>query len=165
MKEDRAYEDLSFIAEKYDEIKGGIDKESRKSWSKPIDEDVFHDTILKCVEKIRFNDLTPQQVLNYVFISYKTNYIREQQYARNAMSVDVKITDDMRGYDIPDTPDYEIIKEAVIKEFGEKEWSLFEDYIRGTKVSELERSDGEKGLYYRFNKIRAYIKRNFLSDL
>ena len=164
MKEDRAYEYLSFIAEKYDEIKRGIDKESRKCWSKSIDEDIFHDTILKCIEKIRFNDLTPQQVLNYVFISYQTNYIREQQYARTAMNVDVKITADMLGSEIPDSPDYEMIKEAVIKEFGEKKWSLFEDYIRGTKVSELERNDCEKGLYYRFNKIKAYIKRNFLNE-
>ena len=149
---------LGWIAKMYNELKDGLNKESQKCWSKPLDEDVFHDTIIKCIETCKENELTVQQLKNYIFISYKRNYLRELEYARNKNRSELP-----EGFDIEVTDkfnlDYEFVKDRVIEIFGENEWKLFEDYIYGSKVSEIERENHEKGLYYRFNKIKNYIKR------
>lgn len=151
---------LGWIAKIYNELKEGLNRESRKCWSKPLDEDIFHDTIIKCIDTCKENELTPEQLKNYIFISYKRNYIREQEYARNKNRSDLP-----EGYDISILDDinidYEFIKKKVIKVFGEDEWRLFEDYIYGFKVSDIERDNSEKGLYYRFNKIKNYVKKLF----
>ena len=50
------------------------------------DEDIFSDTYLKIYEKIRKNglqDTTEEGMLNYTFIAFKINTLREPQYARN----------------------------------------------------------------------------------
>lgn len=151
---------LGWIAKIYNELKEGLDRESRKCWSKPLDEDIFHDTIIKCIDTCKENELTPEQLKNYIFISYKRNYIREQEYARNKNRSDLP-----EGYDISILDDinidYEFVKKKVIEVFGEDEWRLFEDYIYGSKVSDIERDNSEKGLYYRFNKIKNYVKKLF----
>ena len=151
---------LGWIAKIYNELKEGLNKESRKCWSKPLDEDIFHDTIIKCIDTCKENELTPEQLKNYIFISYKRNYIREQEYARNKNRSDLP-----EGYDISVLDniniDYEFVKKKVIEVFGEDEWRLFEDYIYGSKVSDIERDNSEKGLYYRFNKIKNYVKKLF----
>ena len=151
---------LGWIAKIYNELKEGLNKESRKCWSKPLDEDIFHDTIIKGIDTCKENELTPEQLKNYIFISYKRNYIREQEYARNKNRSDLP-----EGYDISVLDniniDYEFVKKKVIEVFGEDEWRLFEDYIYGSKVSDIERDNSEKGLYYRFNKIKNYVKKLF----
>lgn len=44
------------------------------------DEDVYHLTLLKILEKGRLKDMTPDGILNYVFMAFKTNSLRELQY-------------------------------------------------------------------------------------
>lgn len=149
---------LGWIAKMYNELKNGLSRESQKCWSKPLDEDVFHDTIIKCVDTCKKNELTIEQLKNYIFISYKRNYLRELEYARNKNKIDLPKEFDIEVDDKYNT-DYNFIKSKIIENFGEKEWELFEDYIYGAKVSEIERENDEKGLYYRFNKIKNYIKR------
>ena len=46
-----------------------------------FDEDIFHDTLLACMEKVT----DESQFMNYLFISFKTNLSREKQYHRNSM--------------------------------------------------------------------------------
>lgn len=49
-------------------------------------EDIFHSTILKIYDKIirdGLKDPTDKGFENYLFLSYKTNFNREKQYARN----------------------------------------------------------------------------------
>lgn len=149
---------LGWIAKMYNELKSGLDKESQKCWSKSIDEDIFHDTIIKCVDTCKSNELTVQQLKNYIFISYKRNYLRERDYARNKNRGELPEDFDIESDD-KTSIDYELVKNKIIEVFGEKEWRLFEDYIYGSKVSEIERENHEKGLYYRFNKIKTYVKK------
>ena len=45
-----------------------------------FDEDVFHLTLLKVLEKDRLHDMSDQGILNYIFKSFRTNSLREMQY-------------------------------------------------------------------------------------
>lgn len=149
---------LGWVAEMYEELKRGLNTESQRCWSRPIDEDIFHDTIIKCIDTCKGNELTVDQLRNYIFISYKRNYVREQEYARNKNKVELPKDFDIESLDESGV-DYQFIKSKVIETFGENEWKLFEDYIYGAKISEIERDSQEKGLYYRFNKIKSYVKK------
>lgn len=149
---------LDFIANNYDKIKNNISNESIKKLGVIIDEDIFHDTLLKCIKTCNKLDLTIDQLSNYIFISYKTNYLRELEYARNKNrdDVDISTIDDCKldRIDI----DYNKIRDIIVGRFGESEWKLFEDYIYGASISDISKECCEKGLYYRFNKIKNYTK-------
>ena len=106
---------LDFIANNYNKIKSNISKESIKKLNVELDEDIFHDTLLKCVKTCNKLDLTIDQLSSYIFISYKTNYLRELEYARNKNrdDVDLSLIDDCK----PDRLDidYEKIKDKKLK--------------------------------------------------
>lgn len=158
MNIDTSIKYLDYIANHYSEIRNNIEKESIKKFGCEIDEDIFHDTILKCLKTNNKLDLTKDKLINYIFISYKTNYLRELEYARNKNRDDIEVSNldniDNDRYYI----DYNNIKNIIINKFGKKEWSLFEDYIYGESIQDISKENSEKGLYYRFNKIKAYAK-------
>ena len=52
-----------------------------------LDEDVFHLTLLRMIERERevgLKDSTRQGIDNYLFVAYRINEIRERQYPRNS---------------------------------------------------------------------------------
>ena len=64
---------------------------------KPWSEDLFQDTLLKCYDSICRNglrDTSELGCLNYFFMSFKTNIIRETQYAYNKLR-DTNIDNDI----------------------------------------------------------------------
>ena len=49
------------------------------------EEDIFHDTLLKCIDLVERNglkDSSDQGIMNYIFKAYKFNTMRERQYCR-----------------------------------------------------------------------------------
>ena len=42
--------------------------------------DVFHSTLLKVLEKRNLSDMTDDGIINYIFMAFKINTLREQQY-------------------------------------------------------------------------------------
>ena len=152
---------LDYISKNYDTIRKSINKESLKLFRCELDEDIFHDTLLKCGKKYENSiiDIDDKQPGNYIFISYKTNYLREMEYARNKNRDDSEI----ETFDILDNDcslvDYNTIKQIITTKFGENEWDLFEEYISGETVSDISKNHNEKGLYYRFNKIKDFTKK------
>lgn len=42
--------------------------------------DVFHSTLLKVLEKKTLSDMTDDGIINYIFMAFKINTLREQQY-------------------------------------------------------------------------------------
>lgn len=61
------------------------------------DEDIFHLTLLKVLERRRLKDMSDQGILNYIFMSFRTNMLRERQYPYNARRVIID--------ELPDLPD------------------------------------------------------------
>lgn len=150
---------LDYISKNYTTIRNSINKESLKLFRCELDEDIFHDTLIKCNKKYEICDLNDKQLINYIFISYKTNYLRELDYARNKNKEDIEVNNlEILDKDCILT-DYTTIKDLVISKFNENEWDLFEEYISGESISDISKNHKEKGLYYRFNKIKEYIKK------
>lgn len=149
---------LNYIANHYDEIVNCVDLGSIKNFNHTYDEDILHDTILKCLNTIENLNLSDNQIKNYIFISYNTNYKRELDYARNKNRDDVIINDlDVINNDSNDL-DYNTIKNIIKEKFGDREWNLFEEFIYGDSITNISKENNESGLYYRFNKIKNYAK-------
>ena len=43
-------------------------------------DDVYHSTLLRVLERGKLKDMTPEGILNYIFMSFKINSLRELQY-------------------------------------------------------------------------------------
>lgn len=76
---------MTFVGDNLEKLKE-TNKRYADSKLGGFDEDVFYDTILKIYDKIlkeSIIDDTPEGMANYLFKSFKTNVMREKQYARN----------------------------------------------------------------------------------
>ena len=88
------------------------------------DEDVFSDTYLKIYEKILksgLKDTTPEGMLNYTFMAFKTNTRREPMYARHRLR-DLNVEDDKLN---------DLYEQYINGQIGEREKlanDLFKDY-------------------------------------
>lgn len=76
---------MKWVNENYDCLKAKM-KAYCANQKKTFDEDIFQDTIVKIYDKIEkhgIKDSTEQGFLNYFFLSFKNNTLRESQYSRN----------------------------------------------------------------------------------
>lgn len=89
-----------------------------------FDEDILSDTYLKIYNKILksgLKDATPNGMLNYTFMSFRTNCKREPQFARNRLR-DLNIEDDKLN---------DLYEQYISGQVGEREKlvnDLFKDY-------------------------------------
>lgn len=92
-----------------------------------FDEDIFHSTLTKMLQKKKYADTTMQGYDNYCFKAYKTNVMRELQYPRNSRTVYVDdITPYQTGHN--DGEDW-LAYDAMKNEFGEERLNaLIEGY-------------------------------------
>lgn len=156
-----------FISQNYELIKKTLKKELRKNRNLEFDEDVFHDTILKCMEKhsdMKFNN--EEEFLSYIIVSFKTNLKREKLYAYNATKYDGEI--DLTNLDIKDTNynknniDIDIILDKIEKEFGEDIANKAYDWIIcQLTIKEINEKYNCKNARYIIDKVKDFIERNY----
>lgn len=144
---------IQFIGDHYDQIK----KQMRAycfNQNKPWDEDIFQNTILKCYTTIEkqgtIKDKSDQGILNYFFMSFKTNIIREEGYAYK------KYRDDN-----VDTPQlYELYEDYKnLFELTEDEkvlLDMYKDYAVKYILEQVEKNFSD--IDYRLFSIKLYYK-------
>lgn len=138
---------------------------ANKNLSREDNEDIFHDTIIKCNDKLndKLNDnpMTDSDMKSYLFKSLKTNGIREESYARNKNREDedrIPIDAEYNAYnDFTLDEIYEFVK----KEYGDDMLDAFKKRLSGYTISELEKETNKKGLNYMINKILKRIREVF----
>ena len=148
------------VSEKYDLIKQSLIREWYKHNTTSFDEDLFHDTLCKCIVKMGENEYLESEIFNYIFIAFKQNTMREGMYHRNSMKVDTEITyigECEQSYDI----DYFTIISDIREKFGVELFEAFSDWVDGESVSSIEKRRGLKGLAYQFKKISKWIKSKY----
>lgn len=115
---------LNIVANDYDSIKARF-----KEWTglnnMMFDEDVFHDTILKCETTLKDKEITEEQAIRYLWKAYQTNAIRETRYVRNRNRE--RLEDNMN---IPDTErrSAEDIINSLKRFISEEDLALFLKY-------------------------------------
>lgn len=155
---------FTLVESKYDKIKQQFTIAVKKSLKADFNEDVFHDTILKCSEKEWSEDVTEEDLLNYLFMAYRTNLIREGQYACNKYTVitddfpDIPLNDIEENYDYYDLIDK--IKSYIIKQYNAKTFEeCYDRVVYGKSIKKLEKEYQDTNLRYKLDKIKKEVKK------
>ena len=157
---------LLFIGKNYELIKKSLKKELRKNRNLEFDEDVFHDTLLKCIEK--YNELkfqTDEEFIAYIIVSFKTNLKREKLYAVNAKRYDGEIEDFDSVFEDNDSKsnmDTNILIEKICKVFGEDTKNKMVDWlINQMTIEEINNKYNCNNARYTIDKVKKFIKQNY----
>lgn len=154
-----------FIQKNYDVIKETL----KRCYNNCFSEDVFHQTLINC-EKICLNNekCTDNEIMNYIFVAFRTNSLREGIYSNNFRndSLDVSDVKEEPFYSpVEDMIDIKIIYADLTSTFGKKLTDLFCIWLLKNKsVKKIENEHNLKGLQYRFKKMRNYILKKYPHD-
>ena len=148
---------FKILSEKYEKIKSDFSKSYKYSTGEDLDEDVFHETILKCCDVEKLEEMSEKAILDYVYRAFKQNMLREKQYYRNKMTD--SITEDtenslVRRENFSGNYDYELLISYLENTYGKDLVELlFKWKIDGYSIKELEGSSGVSNLNRKLNKI------------
>lgn len=158
---------FKIIEEKYDEIKIKFLKSSKSSLNMPFNEDVFHDTIINCSKINWDNNISDNDIINYMYKAYKQNVLRENNYAYKKLSIEV---DKLPDIPVNDNFEYQDlifnIQKYIVDKYGEQTFNQCYDWIVNNKsIREIEEIYQTNNLTYKFKKIKNEISKKFLNDI
>lgn len=138
-----------------------------RSTGEEFNQDIFHDTLIKCRGIDGIETMTDRERENYIYISFKTNMFREKQYARNKNRVSLTKDIDVTYNHWTEFMDGRAkLIEYLNKEFDKNAFEQYCEWIIEKKtVKEIENLYQEKGLYYKFRKMQDKILKFYGSDL
>ena len=145
-----------YINENYYQLKKDLVKYCKYNGLK-FDEDIFHNTIIGCMDKVDDVD----NFKNYLFISFKNNLNREKQYHRNLLRDELPDNYEASVNNTESLIEYNDIQRLLRNKFGEEMLELFNKHISGYSVRELEQLYNCKQLTYKLNKMKQYCKENY----
>lgn len=153
------------------------------------EEDIFHDTLLKCIDLVERNglkDSSDQGIMNYIFKAYKFNTMRERQYCRvtkrdnnvtdingayedylsHSISAEDKVTGDLYV-------DFSAMYLAAAAEDAMMNGALtpeefhlwrFKTFLPSLTYNALEQMTKSKGVRNKVKKVRQWLKDNVTID-
>jgi hypothetical protein len=156
-----------FISSNYELIKKSVKRDLRGNRKLEFDEDVFHDTLLKCMEKysdIKFNN--DEEFISYIIVSFKTNLKRDKLYAVNSKRYDGEIEDfesEFKNISYEKTNiDIDNLINQINVEFGEDSKNKFVDWlINQLTIKDINEKYNCNNSRYIIDKIKEYIKENY----
>lgn len=158
------------MCKNYNIIKNKFSITYRKATGETMDEDVFHDTLIKCAETLNediMSTMSEESLINYTYIAFKNNMYREKKYARNKYKNNYDSLDNIGNNDNTYYWDMRcMIKDFIIKNFGEKSFEECCQWIIDNKsVKDIEKENNDSKLYYKFKKIKEMVIKEFGEDL
>ena len=165
-----------WIGTHYDYLKNHLQKYC-KNRGMEWDEDTFHLTLLKTLEKQRLHDMTDQGILNYIFKAFRTNTLRERQYPWNARRSQVDEPPD-RPDDSPEEREQRIasevlsdwmaarILELVEENFDADHYNAFRlKSMTDMTYKQLEAKTGLTRTRRMLNEVRDWLRENITEDM
>lgn len=160
------------MCDNYAIIKKKFSISYRNATGEVMDEDVFHDTLIKCAETLNedvMSTMSDEALINYTYIAFKNNMYREKKYNRNKCKTDIDIDIDNTVCNIDNTYYWDMrcmIKDFIVKHFGEKTFEECCQWIIDNKsVKDIEKDNDDSNLYYKFKKIKELVIKKFGNDL
>ena len=123
-----------------------------------FDEDIFHDTLLKCMDKFNTDDFNEDEFMPYITTAFKMNVIRSHQYHDVAMRSDTEIENVNEVIDDKHNIDYSIIIDDIKNKFGEDSCNKFLDWLDDKSIKEINETYECNNSRYLIDKIKEYIK-------
>jgi hypothetical protein len=126
-----------------------------------FDEDVFHDTIIKCGEIYKDDTNDYKKVKAYLWVSYKTNVLNKLERTKR-----MECFEELTDFDIIDEeyiPEMDemmdIVRYELYQEFDAEIVNLwFKHIVENKEYKELEEESGIHNIHYQFKRIRKFIR-------
>lgn len=126
-----------------------------------FDEDVFHDTIIKCGEIYKDDTNDYKKVKAYLWVSYKTNVLNKLKRTKR-MECFEELTDfdNIDEEYIPEMDEMmDIVRYELYQEFDADIVDLwFKHIVENKEYKELEEECGIHNIHYQFKRIRKFIR-------
>lgn len=157
---------MMMVSREYDNlIKNFFNTSVNRNLSIQDNEDIFHDTIIKCNKIVTDKNITSEdQMKSYLFHSLKTNGYREAEYSRNKNNSHTdlnKIHISSGGVDeVDNNIDLNIIYRYIEDNYGSEMLSIIKDHLHGYSIREIEKKYNKEGLNYKIRKIIKKIRSN-----
>lgn len=147
----------NYINTKYDEIKSILKREWFKRKTIQFDEDIFHDTLIKCVEKFSKGCFEESEFMPYIIRSFQNNIVRNEMYFVNAKRDKSDVTTIKQPIFDSYNIDIKLVLETITKTFSELYCNIFLDWLDGCTIKELNELYGRNNCRYVVDKIRKFI--------
>ena len=151
----------NYIEANYDDIKTLLKKEWYKMKHKSFDDDIFHNTLLKCMDKFNSSNFIENDFIAYLVSSFKTNVIREDNYFVNSTKDNKDVATIKKEVFDNCTIDYENLLIDICENFNKEYANILEDWLNGCTIKELNQLYNKKNCRYIVDKIRKYILDNY----
>jgi RNA polymerase sigma factor (sigma-70 family) len=153
-----------YVAENYDKLKKIATNEARKKMCLEKVEDIFHDTLIKCLKQLNNKTLDENEILAYFTRSIQINLIRDFNYSYSLMKCDgVEINECVNEVDNinVDIIDYNNILQDIEKIFSQKEKIIFKLWTEGLTIKEINKKMGVEHSRYTVDKIKKWLKNKY----
>lgn len=134
---------------------------ANKNLSKEDNEDIFHDTIIKCDKLLEGKDINEDEMKSYLYKSLKTNGYREAEYYRNKEKLNCEIPEHNEPPTQENQYDLKQIQMYIRDKYGQDMLDIINKRMEGYTIKELEENTGKTGLNYKINKILKKVRRLF----
>lgn len=149
------------VAEQYDVLKKIATKEGGKKICQDSIEDIFHDTLIKCIKQLENKLMEQNEILAYFTRAVQMNIIRETQYAYNSLKTDgVEIEEWDEDLDETNLSqiDYQNILNDIETHFS-KEWkNIFQLWCEGLTIQEINNKLTINNSRYIVDKLKQWVK-------
>ena len=154
----------NYIEANYDNIKTLIKKEWYKMKHIKFDEDIFHNTLIKCMEKFNSPNFNENDFMAYLVSSFKTNTIREDSYFTNSKRDDKDVMTIKKEIFDNCSIDIDNLLSDICETFNREYCDILIDWLDGCTIKELNQLYNKKNCRYIIDKIRKYILENYTRE-
>ena len=160
------YENIlsNYIEANYDNIKTLLKKEWFKMKHKNFDEDIFHNTLIKCMDKFNSTMFNENEFMAYLVSSFKMNVIREENYFINSTKDNKDVNTIKKEIFDNSNIDYNNLLIDICENFNKEYTNIFQDWLDGCTIKELNQLYNKKNCRYIIDKIRKYILENYTRE-
>lgn len=138
-----------------------LNYEWRKMESIEFNEDIFHETLIKCMDKFNDKKFNENEFKAYITTSFKMNIIREKQYHVNLMKSDTDV--ETLNYFITNNfnCDFHIIMDGIKEKFGKLNYEKFLDWLENKTIKEINEKYKCNNTRYLIDKIKIFVKNEY----
>lgn len=150
-----------FVNKSYDVLKNIAIKESNKRIINDSIEDIFHDTLIKCIKQLENKLMSESEYIAYFTKAIQINIIRETQYAYNLLKTDVEDIENWDG-ELTETNinsiDFKNILCNIEKNFNEQWKNVFQLWLNGLTIQDINENLKIRNSRYIVDKVKEWVK-------
>jgi hypothetical protein len=153
-----------FFGKEYTLLKKNAKYEWRRKSNEEFNEDVFHDTLVKCISQLNDKLMEKDELMAYFIGAFQMNCLRENNYACNSKKSD----EDINNVNIDSETtisslsiDYKMILKKIEIIFGQDYKEIFQLSMEGQSVKEITETTNYKTVRYKLDVVKNWLKKQY----